>query len=224
MPPKVKYGFDPRAGTTGRYRGSDGRFVSEREVRLEVQRVTRGLRTEITDWTNQLRAGNLTVQQWYDGMRGLMKTGHTMAGAIANGGWKQMTPADWGKIGAITKQQYKWLNRFAQQLSSGTLILDGSVVARAGMYANAAYATYQESVRVRAIKLSYREEIRILNPSAKHCSDCEDEASKGWVPIGTLRVIGDSQCISNCQCRFDFRTRIPGMETQAFKRMEAHYV
>jgi hypothetical protein len=175
------------------------------------------------DLTQSLRAGNVTLQEWYDTMRAHMKRTHVIAGSIAKGGWKQMTQADWGRLGAMTKREYAYLNRFARQLASGQIALEGKVVQRAGMYANAGHKTYQENLRIRAAEYSYREERRLIGARGESCDDCIVEAAKGWQPIGTLRPIGDSQCVSNCGCYFEFRERNPGAEMMGLKRLEAQW-
>jgi len=203
--------FDPRAGTTGRFRNLiSGRFVSEREVRAEMRRIILGLRGEMIGLAQQLKAAEVSLQEWYDGMRSLMKIGHTIAASMAKGGWKQMTFSDWGRVGAASRRQYEFLNNFATQMASGRVALDGRTIQRSGMYAKATFGTYQKQLRVSAKENAYRQERRIIDPSAEHCNDCIDEAAKGWQPIGTLREIGDSQCRVNCACRFEFRTHALG--------------
>jgi hypothetical protein len=49
-----------------------------------------------------------------------------------------------------------------------------------------------------------QQERRFLH-AAEHCPDCVDVAGRGWVPIGTLPRIGDSQCRTRCRCTFSYR-------------------
>ncbi len=70
------------------------------------------------------------------------------------------------------------------------------------MYANAARKTFEAILRMNS---SSKFERRILNDRCQHCDDCKKLAAKGWQPINTLPAPGDScQCLSNCQCRFEF--------------------
>ncbi len=37
------------------------------------------------------------------------------------------------------------------------------------------------------------------------CATCVEQVDEEWQPIGTLRSIGDSECLMNCHCRFVYR-------------------
>ena len=78
---------------------------------------------------------------------------------------------------------------------------DGTLLVRVGLYATAGWAMWQGLRGIEAPILGAVEEERILG-AADHCPDCLDEAAKGRQPIGTLRRIGDSICLSNCHCTF----------------------
>lgn len=79
-------------------------------------------------------------------------------------------------------------------------------IARAEMYGTAVWGAAQQIARnVYRTDHVYEEERRVLG-RAEHCETCVKEAGKGWVPIGVLRKIGDSECGANCACTFHFRT------------------
>ncbi len=50
----------------------------------------------------------------------------------------------------------------------------------------------------------YNEERRVLG-DAMHCLDCPPLAALGWQPIGTLPMIGDTECGGHCHCHFEYR-------------------
>jgi len=126
------------------------------------------------------------------------------AGAGARGGWAQMSQSDWGKVGAQIKAQYAYLNNFAQEIASGKQALNGQVLARADMYGKATHSTY-EAIRGQMAEVrGMTEERRVLTPG-ENCPDCIDYAAQGWQPIGSLPVIGDSVCMTNCRCEFEYR-------------------
>ncbi len=52
----------------------------------------------------------------------------------------------------------------------------------------------------------FAQERRILGrPKTEHCPDCPPIAALGWQPIGTLPMIGDTECGGLCLCHFEFR-------------------
>ncbi len=56
----------------------------------------------------------------------------------------------------------------------------------------------------------FKFERRVLgHPKTHHCHDCPPLAEMGWVPIGTLPDIGDSECGGLCLCHFEY-TDNPG--------------
>ena len=73
------------------------------------------------------------------------------------------------------------------------------------MYGQAPRGTFEE-MRRRYERTSngMTLERRILG-AADHCDDCLEAAALGWQPIGTLPAIGDSRCMTNCHCEFDYR-------------------
>ena len=42
--------------------------------------------------------------------------------------------------------------------------------------------------------------IRVLDPTAQHCQCCIAEAAKLPMPLSSVRLIGDCDCMSNCKC------------------------
>lgn len=199
-----KFKFDPRLGTTGRYVDSRRRMVSRTGIIAEAEKAISGVKGEMRGLALQLQGGQISAQEWYDGMRQRLKIIHGLEASVAKGGWAQMTPSDWGAVGAITKQQYKYLNNFTLQILDGTQPLDGRFIVRAGMYADASRGTAEDMLRRQAAINGYTEERRVLGV-ADHCQDCVDAANQGWRPIGTLPRIGDSVCRTNCHCTFEYR-------------------
>lgn len=155
----------------------------------------------------RLEDGTITIHKWRKGMAQSMRVMHSASAAAGRGGWHQMSPADWGRVGARMRQQYRYLDRFAAQLANGEQRLDGSFRVRCGMYAEASRGTYEETRRQLEREGGMEEERRILH-ALESCGDCLNYAFQGWQPIGTLPEIGDSQCRVNCKCTFDYR-KIP---------------
>lgn len=191
----------------GRYIAPNGRFVTQRALIADLERVTAGAQSEILSISRQLQAGEISLAQWQLGMRDQMKVIHTTQGAIAKGGWAQMSQSDWGAVGQISREQYAFLQRFAIQIEQG-LPLNGAFLRRARMYAQAGRGTYWQMKRREASANGLTQERRIRY-AGDSCQTCIDQAALGWQPLGTLLPIGRSECRTHCRCEYLFRNEQP---------------
>ena len=199
-----EFRFNPNLGSTGRYIGPGGRIVSQAKIVNALEAVTDGVKAEMVSLSRQLQAGTINLAEWQLGMRDRTKLIHTARAAVAKGGWARMTPSDWGRVGAITKRQYAFLQNFAVEIESGKQKLNGNFLRRAGMYSDAARGTQADFERIEAGRRELTEERRIRFPGDS-CPTCIEQAEQGWQPLGTLNRIGDSECRVNCRCIFTFR-------------------
>lgn len=199
-----RYEFDPRVH---RYRDlRTGRFVDwNRTVRPAVERTMDAIAREIRELGRQAGAGEIGRLEFVDAMKDRLKIAHLLAYATAKGGWAQMTPADFVRVGRELRRQYNYLRNFAADLAQGKLS-EGQAAFRASLYARAAYATY-ENARREAMRAAGFTEERRRRTAKESCPDCIEYARRGWQPIGTLPPIGQSQCIVNCRCYFEYRYR-----------------
>lgn len=188
-----------------RYRNRvTGKFVSSKVIVGALDNVITASSRNIETITQALLDGNISLVDWRAGMAGEMKIIHTAAAAASKGGWAQMTPSDWGKVGSLLKDQYKYLDNFAGQIASGKVPLDGRLMVRAKLYAGAGHGTYEDMKRRLFEQRGYTEERRVLTPG-ENCNGCIEQAGRGWSPIGTLDRIGSEECRSNCRCDFEYR-------------------
>jgi hypothetical protein len=197
------YQWDSRAG---RYTSAtSGRFVSSATVKAELEKVAARSVENIRALSESLRAGNINLAEWQAGMMREVKTLHVANAAAANGGWAQMSQSDWGHTGNLIKQQYKYLDNFATEISNGKQPLNGRLNVRADMYGKAGRGTFEETRKRYQRDSNLMEEERRILHAAESCEDCIDAAGRGWVPIGTLPRIGQSRCKTNCACSFEYR-------------------
>ena len=188
-----------------RYLRANGSAVRLATLQDLILRVETNLIPRSRATAQQLIDGTISVNEWYSSMRSMVKDGHVLSAALARGGWNQMNWSDWGYTGSMAKRQYKFLDRFAMQLETGQVPLDGRVLVRSQAYMKTAYFSFEEMRRRLAGQLGlYNEETRILG-GTDPCDDCLDYAGQGWQPLGTLARLGDSQCVFNCRCSFEFR-------------------
>lgn len=188
---------------------STGRFVSGQEVRDALEGVVTQANRNITALSEQLQAGSVTLAEWQARMTSELRNLHGASAAAARGGWAQMSPADWGATGSKLRTQYAFLNDFVTDIEQGYDINTKSFLRRARMYGDAGIGTYEESRREELRPREIVAERRVLG-LADHCNTaggvtgCEENAAKGWQPIGSLPSIGVSPCITNCKCHFEF--------------------
>lgn len=187
----------------GRYINQSGNFVSFADVRSYLDEVLDRHERKIMSLSSALREGSINVQQWQAGMKDALKDLHLVSGALARGGWAQMSQADYGRVGSQLRFQYERLAKFAQQIERG-LPFDGRFIRRTQLYAQSGRVSYTAALRQEMALRGYTEEQSVL-AAADHCSECVAEADKGWVKIGTLINIGERICKSNCRCHLEFR-------------------
>lgn len=188
----------------GRYIDARGRFVSFKTIRSVVDDTLAEHSQQILSLAQQLRDGTISLERWQLQMMAESKSVHLYSAMAQRGGWAQLTPADYGRVGQIVRREYSYILRFGRQVASGEQRLDGTLIRRAELYVQAGRGTYHEFERVAEERKGMNEERRRLSP-ADHCDDCVAHAALGWQPIGTLPRIGDSQCLTKCQCYFEYR-------------------
>lgn len=189
-----------------RYRDpTTGRFISRDAVRLEVDRIISASQRRVLAASEQLNIGEIDLAQWDTVMRQEIKRAHLGSAALLRGGWAQMTPADYGRVGAAVKKQYQYLERFIEDIRSGNAnTRGGHLFNRARMYPASARIAFHEQQTVQLEALGYTEERNVLHP-AEHCAECVDASARGWVPIGTNVPIGQRQCKGNDKCSMRYR-------------------
>lgn len=193
------------SANAGRYvDSSSGKFVKFSDVRDALESVMDASAIRMNNLTEQLVGSKISLAEWQSGMMEQIKIAHVAAAASSNGGWAQMSQADWGAAGRMIRDQYDFLRNFAGEIADGTQALDGRALVRADMYGDAPRRTFEEMRRrSERINNGMTLERRRLG-AADHCTDCLDAADLGWQPIGTLPAIGDSVCLTRCHCRFEY--------------------
>lgn len=153
-----------------------------------------------------LRSGAITLPEWEASMRDFIRQEYITAMELAKGGREFITQSDWGWMGSELKKQYQFLNNFAKDIAANPEAwMNGRLDARMNLYKESAYSVLENAMRREAERQGFDEERRILGATDKHCPDCLEAAAQGWQSIGTLPAIGDSVCITNCKCEFEYR-------------------
>lgn len=188
------------------YRDRNGYTVPPASIKWAVEQVISGVQAEIRGHCTRLAGGSLSVPAWQLAMTDTIRALHTASAAAGKGGWDAMTPADWGRVGALTKQQYGYLAGFAGALADGAVdVQSAGFAARAELYGAAAHLTYEQSARIAALEApALTQEANRLG-SADHCPDCLSATAEGWVAIGELIPPGARVCGPRCRCALEYR-------------------
>ena len=206
--------FDPRLGTTGRYvNAQTGKMIPKQVIQDQLEKQIEIARRQMTNISADFANGEMSLATWRNQMAERMKIIHTQSAALSRGGWAQMTQSDWGAVGRISRDQYKFLDQFALDIQSGKQPLhrldgelNGNFMRRVKLYADAGNSTKSEMERRQAKINQLTHEMRVLDPSAEHCQCCLLNAEK-WALIGTLPKLGACECSTNDRCHFIFGRR-----------------
>lgn len=193
-----------------RYRDADsGRFVAERTVRGIRQGLIDRATAEVDALTSQLADGTITTAEWTVQMRDAVKRLTIDQYLLGRGGRNSMTQADWGRIGYRLREQYAYLQRFAEQVDQG-MLTDAQIAARARMYVGATWSTFDRAKAaawqivlpahpgdgsttclgncrchwriVRDDEAGVINATWVLDSAAEHCGDCKANAER-WSPL-----------------------------------------
>lgn len=189
-----------------RYRNERGHWVSQQAINQAVDAVIASSADTMRTLTAHMQSGAISLADWQAGMMSQMKLLHLGAAMVGRGGRAQMTQSDWGWTGSQIRQQYVFMRNFATEVATGLTPMDGRLVNRAVMYAEAARGTQRGMMGRVALNNGREEERNHLGGAERHCSECPSLSAMGWVPIGTLPPIGSRACLSRCKCSMQYRT------------------
>lgn len=204
----MAWGWDEKVK---RYRDLDtGRFMSRYEV-LEWVQASLDASSVATDQLAQFVIdGVVSPTDFGLLMREELKQEYIRQYLLGIGGRAQMTQADWGSVGGMLTEQYRFLNGFVEEIAAGELS-PGQIRMRVKMYANSAREAFERAHGKNAIALDMTEEQWSLG-EAEHCEDCIAFSEMGWQPLGTFPMpgAGHTVCLTNCQCHKEFRNPVSG--------------
>lgn len=127
-----------------------------------------------------------------------------VAGTMALLGPAPLTGEELDSIDRNSEVQSQFFDNFQANVLSRPITAD-QFAARTESYGNAAWQVAQRVSHESAQKV-FKLEARFLGiPKTEHCADCPPLADKGWVPVGTLPPIGETECNGACLCSFRFK-------------------
>lgn len=186
-----------------RYVDDNGKVISSRAVRKEVADHVEHEKEITKSKARQLIASTITVGGFFSFMTSKIEDWHKLTGRIAYGGVPRMTPEREARIAEIIATQLDYLKGFKADVEQAAE-LTSQVENRAGMYADAAYSTYENSVKQREADAGVLSGRRICEEDAASCDECVSAASSEYMPLDELSDIGSLQCLNNCRCTIEF--------------------
>jgi hypothetical protein len=188
-----------------RYRNaSTGRYISAKEVRSAVDTIIDKEAVAFRGVAQQLIDGKINLAEFQLQMQANVKKLNVAMALAGNGGIANTDQSDLGYIGSLVKKQYQYLQGMAKQIKNGHQKLDGTLLARVELYAQAARGTHEDVKRRQANQSGMGQEKSVL-AEADHCAGCLSQAKRGWSEIGSLIPVGGRECLVNCHCHFIFR-------------------
>lgn len=192
-----------------RYRSPVGTFLSTGRALASLESDLRGLVVLTDNLTDDLRSGRLSLEAWRFQMMDVVKHVQMGAATLAKGGRAQMTDADYGRVGQLTRAQYQYLEEWTQEIARGDAPLDGRLTSRARLYVAAARPTYV-AVRGKDVEDAGFDQERSILGNAEHCATCIAQDALGWQPRGQMIPIGQRECGNNDKCPVEFRNSTTG--------------
>lgn len=196
--PAPRWGWDRNSQ---RYRDlATGRYMPRQQVLDYVGALIDG-RKVVTDRLAQFVAtGSINPKDFGETLKGELKRQYVNEYMLGRGGRHQMTQRDWGSIGGMLKEQYKYIPGFVDDLTNKELT-EEYIAARAGMYVNSSREAFERAHNRNAEDLGMTEEKWVLGET-EHCGDCIAFEAQGWQPMGTFPPPGSgaTACLTNCGC------------------------
>lgn len=206
--------YDPRLHGSGYRDTVTGKIISYQEVRTQLERMLRASSDATGALSDLVSDKIIDAAAWREAMRQEIKDNYITQYLLGIGGREMMTAEDWGSVGGMIADQYRYLEGFYAEVASGKLSR-GQIDARSRMYINSSREAYERALARASARRGKRQQRWMLSP-AEHCEDCVALAGEGWKPVtepfvspstGQIAIPGNgaTQCLTNCKCHVEYR-------------------
>ena len=200
--------------------------------RPQIQGISTGVAREVTaqrlaPLASSLSDGSIGLTAWQTSMRSDIKNLYINQYMLGRGGREMMTKADWGRCGGLLKDQYRYLDGFAKDLSLMDVAeREKYIAARSQLYANASNEAYERGRAATAKELGY-DTCHWWRTPAESCDTCITRSQINSSPIGprggwmdpddgeVFPADGNSICLTNCKCYLTWSNSATGDEWDA---------
>jgi len=198
----MPYRWEPSTGASGRYRDERGRFVASSTVRRELDRYLDNS-DPAKALAEALRGRQVSLADWEVAMRRHVKNVNLNAIALERGGWANLTPSDFGRVGQIVREQYGYLRGFANDIASGKQRLDGTLGTRAKLYSQAARTSlYKSKAANMGGGVTHQRSIRSARDSCRQCLDLDRKVFR--IDDASFPLPGQRICLTRCRCHLEY--------------------
>jgi hypothetical protein len=128
--------------------------------------------------THQMYAGEMSIAEWQAAVALELKNASLAQAMFASGGAEGMGAAEFGRVGQMLREQFGFLDKFAQGVADGT-VTEGQAVTRIDMYGDATEQAYWDAWRAAHEGAEGLEHLPLLRESPRD---------------------GHQQCLTNCRC------------------------
>lgn len=117
----MSWTYNPKRGT---YTSKSGLIVGRADQASIRKDFINSLRGDQEILNAKLADNTISISDWVLGQRALIKQAHLAEYLLARGGKGAMTSKDYGFLGSTLRKQYRYLNRFGQDLISEKVSID----------------------------------------------------------------------------------------------------
>lgn len=180
----------------------NGQPVTTRTLNSWAKIAIENAQISLSKDTHRMVDRKLSIDAWSNKMRDHIRAGHRMMAKLAYG--PTLSAKQAGRLGAIVKAQYKYLDNFTRGLKDKSINRTDAAVSRANLYLKAMYATFQNELKRAKQDAGYTHALNILDDDSESCVECPTLTALGWMPIENMPFIGMRICNIGCNCEIEY--------------------
>lgn len=183
---------------------STGRYVSSATVNTEMFRHSDATHSTLESLTRQLYAGDIQLSQWQIAVASELKDAHLAQAMFAVGGRDNMGFAEFGRVGQTLREQYAFLDKFAQDIAAGN-VSESMALSRVAHYGDSAKQSYWNEYADKSTGLI---DWILGATDERNCPLCPTYAANSPYTKETLPARpadGTTPCKGRCRCTLSRR-------------------
>lgn len=128
---------------------------------------------KVDELSEKMYTGDISIGDWQESLKKEIRMIYNSSAAIGKGGWDQMGPRDWGRLGTPLREQYRYLQGFAEHV-----------------------ATNRDTVSLKYIKAR----TRLYGEGAFHATTMIEAGFWFSDTLPWLPKDGSTECLNRCHC------------------------